>query len=372
MKQVLVLCEFATRSGGENSLLAVLPHLAGVVDLTVAAPARGPLVTALKEQGIEHRHWDVRGPDGSRRPAEELEQSLCDLVAETTPDILHANSLSMSRLVGRCSESLGCVTLGHLRDMLNLSAKAIRDIASLDRVLAVSNATREWFIERGLPASRVVTVYNGVDLERFKPSQADGSLAGELKIPAHYPLLGAIGQLVQRKGWRQLLDGLSSTFASHPDPQLVIIGDRWSDKQEAVLYEQQLREQAALLPLAGRVHWLGYRDDVARLLPQFTLLLHAARQEPLGRVLLEAAACGVPVVASDVGGTREIFPAETDGALLFDGDDSGTLASSLGRLLDDGDLLQQLGRGGRETAEKRFCVTRAAAALAEQYQQLLS
>jgi glycosyltransferase involved in cell wall biosynthesis len=372
VKQILVLCEFATRSGGENSLLAVLPRLASDFQLAVAAPASGPLVTALGEQGIEHVCWDVQGPDGRRLDPLQLEESLLQLVTDRRPDILHANSLSMSRLAGRCGASLDCRTIGHLRDMLNLSGRAIGDIARLDRVLAVSDATGQWFIERGLPASRLVTVYNGVDLERFAPRPSDGSLAGELNIPAHAPLLGSIGQLVQRKGCHQLLGAVATTFASDPDPHLVILGDRWSIKQEAVLYEQQLRELASTPPLAGRVHWLGYRDDVARLLPQFTLLVHAARQEPLGRVLLEAAACGVPVVATDVGGTREIFPLQTDGALLVESDDSAELASAIDRLLADSELQQQLGRGSRVTAERRFCVTRAAAALAEQYQLLLS
>ena len=371
MKRILVLCEFATRSGGENSLLAVLPQLAAEFHLTVAAPKSGPLVTALEEQGIEHVCWDVRGPDGTRQEPLQLEESLRQLVSDRRPDLLHANSLSMSRLVGRCRASLGCHTLGHLRDMLNLSGRAVSDIASLDRVLAVSDATRQWFIERELPAGRLVTVYNGVDLERFAPRPPDGSLASELKIPDHAPLLGSIGQIVQRKGWHQLLDAVATTFASHPDPQLVILGDRWSLKQEAVLYEQQLHEQASTPPLAGRVHWLGYRDDVARLLPQFTLLVHTARQEPLGRVLLEAGACGVPVVATEVGGTREIFPSETDGGLLVDLDDRHQLATAIEGVLADGQRQQQLGRGGRARVESRFCTTRAAAALAAEYHQLL-
>ncbi len=371
MKQVLVLCEFSTRSGGENSLLAVLPQLAASYQLTVASPARGPLVKGLDEKGIQHVCWDVRGQDGDRLAAPALEQSLRQLVREIKPDLLHANSLSMSRLAGRYCESLDCATLGHLRDMLNLSATAIQEIARLDRVLAVSNATRTWFIERGLPENRLATVYNGVDLDLFKPTESDGSLARELNIPPGCPILGAIGQLVQRKGWHQLLEAVAISFASHPDAQLVIIGDRWSRKEEAVLYEKQLREQASRPPLAGRVHWLGYREDVARLLPQFTLLVHAARQEPLGRVLLEAAACGVAVVATDVGGTREIFPLSANGGLLVKDDDCGDLAGAIDRVLADSTLQQQLGRAGRANAEGRFYLPRAAAALAEHYQQLL-
>ena len=371
MKKILVLCEFATRSGGENSLLAVLPWLASEFQLTVAAPASGPLVTALGELGIEHLCWDVRGPDGGRRSPLELEESLRQLVIQGRPDLLHANSLSMSRLVGRYQPLLDCPTMGHLRDMLNLSRTAVRDIACLDRVLAVSDATRQWFIDRELPASRLFTVYNGVDLERFVPAASDGSLADELDIPADAPLLGAVGQLVQRKGWKQMLDAVATVFASDPDPHLVIIGDRWSLKQEAVLYEEELRRQASRPPLASRVHWLGYREDVSHLLPQFTMLLHASRQEPLGRVLLEAAACGIPVVATDVGGTGEIFPGELDGALLVDLDDCHQLAAAINRLLGDGELQQQLGRGGRSRAEMCFSISQAAEALAAHYRQLL-
>lgn len=371
MKKILVLCEFATRSGGENSMLAVLPRLASEFQLTVAAPASGPLVTALGELGIEHLCWDVRGPDGGRRSPLELEESLSQLVIQGRPDLLHANSLSMSRLVGRYQSLLDCPTMGHLRDMLNLSRTAVRDIACLDRVLAVSDATRQWFIDRELPASRLFTVYNGVDLERFVPAASDGSLADELEIPADAPLLGAVGQLVQRKGWKQMLDAVATVFASDPDPHLVIIGDRWSLKQEAVLYEEELRRQASRPPLASRVHWLGYREDVRHLLPQFTMLLHAARQEPLGRVLLEAAACGIPVVATDVGGTGEIFPGEMDGALLVDLDDCHQLAAAINRLLGDGESIQQLGRGGRSRAELCFSIPQAAETLAAHYRQLL-
>ncbi len=371
MKQILVLCEFATRSGGENSLLAVLPRLASEFQLAVAAPASGPLVTALGELGIEHLCWDVRGQDGKRRSPLELEESLSQLVIQRRPDLLHANSLSMSRLVGRCQALLECPTVGHLRDMLNLSRTALRDIACLDRVLAVSDATRQWFIERELPAAHLFTVHNGVDLECFRPATPGARLTDELDIPADAPLLGAVGQLVQRKGWRQMLDAVATVFDSNPDPHLVIIGDRWSLKQEAVLYEEQLRRQASRLPLAGRVHWLGYREDVSHLLPQFTMLLHTSRQEPLGRVLLEAAASGIPVVATDVGGTAEIFPAETDGALLVNLDNHQQLANAIRRLLGDEELQQQLGRGGRLRAELCFSIPQAAEALASHYRQLL-
>ena len=109
----------------------------------------------------------------------------------------------------------------------------------------------------------------------------------------------------------------------------MIVGQRYSQKQEALEYERQVHAAADSGPLRGRVHFLGVRNDVDRLLNEFTLLAHPARQEPLGRVLLEAAAAGVPVVATDVGGTREIFPAETASACLVPPDDPAALAAAI-------------------------------------------
>jgi len=124
--------------------------------------------------------------------------------------------------------------------------------------------------------------------------------------------------------------------------------------------------------LRGHVHFLGVRSDVDRLLNEFTLLAHPARQEPLGRVLLEAAAAGVPVVATDVGGTREIFPPETGSACLVPPDDSAALAAAVGRLLKDADRRTAMGLAARLRAEQAFAAERAAEALAGHYEELIA
>jgi glycosyltransferase involved in cell wall biosynthesis len=124
--------------------------------------------------------------------------------------------------------------------------------------------------------------------------------------------------------------------------------------------------------LRGHVHFLGVRGDVERLLNEFTLLAHPARQEPLGRVLLEAAAAGVPVVATDVGGTREIFPPEAASACLVSTDDSGALAAAIGGLLMDDDRRAAMGHVARLRAEQAFDANRAAETLACHYGELIA
>jgi glycosyltransferase involved in cell wall biosynthesis len=151
----------------------------------------------------------------------------------------------------------------------------------------------------------------------------------------------------------------------------VIVGQRYSQKQEALEYERQVHTAADSGPLRGRVHFLGVRSDVDQLLNEFTLLAHPARQEPLGRVLLEAAAAGVPVVATDVGGTREIFPAETGSACLVPPDDPAPLAAAIVLLLKDVDRRETIGRLTRRRAEQSFDADRAAEALGRHYRELI-
>ena len=117
------------------------------------------------------------------------------------------------------------------------------------------------------------------------------------------------------------------------DIQFVVVGQRFSEKDEAIQFQRALERTASSPQLSGRFHFLGARTDVDRLLNELTLLVHAARQEPLGRVLLEAAAAGTAVVATRVGGTAEIFPGEPSAAWLVPPRDADSLAHAVGRLL---------------------------------------
>ena len=123
--------------------------------------------------------------------------------------------------------------------------------------------------------------------------------------------------------------------------------------------------------MAGRVHFLGVRDDVPRILNELTLLVHPARQEPLGRVLLEAAAAGLAVVATDVGGTREIFPPESAAACLVPPDDVQAMSAAIGRLLGDAAERRRLAENARRRVEEAFDLKRAVAGLVKHYEELI-
>lgn len=367
--RLVLLCEYATLNGGERSMLATLEGVceAGFRPI-VMAPPQGPLAETLRSRGIELQPFETRDPAGNRRPVDRLRDELALRLRSLRPDLVHANSLAMGRLLGPVAAELRTPSVAHLRDILRLSGQAIADLNCHTRLLAVSDAVRRFHVAQGLTPERVHVLYNGVDVEKFRPRPRSGFLHRELGLAAEVPLLGTVGQISLRKG-QDVLVRAARSAARHF--AMVIVGQRFSGKDESREFEAQLR-RAAEGELAGRLYFLGLREDVDRILNELTLLVHPARQEPLGRVLLEAAAAGCPVLATDVGGTREIFPPQCQTARLVPADDPAALAAAIDELLGNQTRLAQIAEAARRHAEEAFDHRTATRRLLEQYQGVLA
>lgn len=350
---------------------------AGGFEIAIACPPHGPLADAAETQGIRVVAFDVRGTAGKRRPLGELRDTLQRLLAREQPELLHANSLSMSRLSGPVAVSLRLPSIGHLRDIIKLSRPAVDDLNCHRRLIAVSQATRVYHVAQGLDAERCAVLHNGVDLQQFQPAAGQGKLGQgglrrELSLPAGARLVVSVGQIGLRKAPDVALAAFRHVAEAMDDVHWLLVGERTSDKAESRELEAGLHEAANVSPLVGRVHFLGTRSDVPRLLADCDLLLHAAHQEPLGRVLLEAAASGLPVVATDVGGTREVFPAgEQNGAVVVPAGDPQAMAGAMLAVLGDADRQAAMSRAARQRAIDAFDLRTAAAKLVAQYHDVL-
>jgi glycosyltransferase involved in cell wall biosynthesis len=333
MLRVAYLCEYTTVNGGENSLLTFLATAAESIQAIVLCPSEGPFVQKLRAQGIQCVPFDVRDRSAQRKPLAQIVAELCTLVENLKVDIVHANSLSMSRILG-AAEDISCVTVGHVRDIMKVSGKVISDLNQVDRLIAVSAATRQALIEQGVQAERVIKIFNGVDEQVFCGTANDLGQENavepwrcKLGLSSDAVLIGGVGQIGLRKGWPVLCDAVEQIIAEFPKVHVVIAGERYSLKQESSDYEKSLAGRALNGPLAGRLHWVGYVGAMPEFLRQLNVLAHPALQEPLGRVLLEAASSQTPVVATNVGGTAEIFGDKA--ALLVDAGDVDGLATAL-------------------------------------------
>jgi glycosyltransferase involved in cell wall biosynthesis len=337
--------------------------------VAIMAPPEGPLAEMCLARGVELLPFRSLDFDGNRLPQSRRREHLASRIAQFRPDLLHANSLSMARLVGPVAAALELPSLGHLRDIIKLSARAIRDLNANTRLLAVSEATRRFHVAAGVSAEKTYVLYNGVDLERFRPRAASGYLHRELGLPPDARLAGVIGQIGLRKGHDVLAQAARRLAERLPNLHYVIVGSRWSEKSESRHFEAALHAAADAMP--GRFHFVGERADVDRLLNELTLLVHPARQEPLGRVLLEAAASGVAVVATDVGGTPEIFPPSSGSALLVPPDNPDAMADAIAAVATDAALQASLSASARRRAESTFDHREAAANLLRQYCEVL-
>ena len=369
----MLLCEFATLNGGEQSLLATLPAiLAAGFEVSVALPESGPLVDRLQELNIPCVPFSLFDVNAERLKLKAAREQLAELLLEHRPDLLHANSLAMGRLAGPVAHKLKLRSIAHLRDILRLRQQVIQDLNYHQRLLAVSHATRDFHVEQGLSPANTQVLYNGVDLDRFKPRPATGYLHQELSIPSSAPLVALIGQIGLRKDPLTFLRAGAELAKRHTDTHFLVIGERFSEKEESRELESELHAFAELEELRGRVHFLGVREDIATLLPELSLLFHPAWQEPLGRVLLEAAASGVAIIASDVGGTPEIFPPEAHSAALFPAGDVPVLSGILDSLLQDEASRRNLQQQARLRAVTMFDIRQRSAELIEVYEAVLS
>jgi glycosyltransferase involved in cell wall biosynthesis len=203
----------------------------------------------------------------------------------------------------------------------------------VDRFIAVSEAVRRVLLEGGVSEDRVVTVHSGIDPERMRVPPDPAGLRRELSVPQGTKLLGFIGALVGHKAPEHLVaalarlpEGVHGVFAG-----------------EGAL-EADLRRRVRSLNLEPRVHFLGVREDVPRLMRSIDVFVLPSRTEGLGTSVLDAMAAGTPVVATRAGGIPEMVEDAVSG-LLVPPDDPEALAGALRRVLNDAALRAGLIRG---------------------------
>jgi glycosyltransferase involved in cell wall biosynthesis len=298
---------------------------------------------------------------------------LAGRLADEQPDVLHAHFWMSGLAAVRAAavtgvpvvqtfHALGAVKRRWQGEADTSPATRVATESSLarqvDRIIATCRDEVDELLALGAPRDRIDLVPCGVDLDLFRP---DGARAAAAR-----PRLLAVGRLVPRKG----LDDLIQALTRLPDVELVVAGGPPAAALDSDPEARRLRQLTADLGVADRVRLLGQlsRSQLPPLFRSAAAVLCVPWYEPFGIVPLEAMACGVPVVASAVGGLRDTVVDGVTGRLVLP-HRPDLIAARVGELLADPELAARLGRAGVDRVRAHYGWDRVAAATEDSYRQ---
>ena len=241
------------------------------------------------------------------------------------------------------------------------------------RIVANSAGVRDFYVRRGLPAEKFLVIGNGVEPPAPSPITREELLA-ELGLPEEARLAGLVGRLWPQKRVKDAIWAADLLKVIRDNVHLLVLGDGPHAPRLKKFRDQCL--------IGDKVHFLGHRADVARLLPHLDLLWSTSGYEGQSNAILEAMAAGVPVVATDIPGTRNLVVHGETGFLVSPGKRSvsapsvnKTVAAGVARytqkILNDAALARRLGQSARQRALDQFSVARMVDGYAALYRELL-
>ncbi len=322
-------------------------------------------MTTAKDLG-EMTVETMRGLQGHQ--AKEWERLLAWLEGEN-PDVVAFSNGLLSGLAKGVKERLGCRVVCTLQgedaflDSLPepFRAEAWRALGAADRYVDVWAGVSRYYAElmcrrMGLREGRVATIWNGIDLEGFAPPAA----------PPEKPVIGFLARLCKGKGLDLLVEAFIILVKSGrvPEVRLRLAGAKTS-VDDAFL--AQLQSRLAEAGCAERVEFLpnlAFEEKVAFLQSLTVLSVPATYGEAFGLYVIEALACGVPVVEPETAAFPELIEA-TRGGLLCAPEDAASLAAALERVVTEPGLREELSRSGRETVRRTFSAQRMASDFAD-------
>jgi glycosyltransferase involved in cell wall biosynthesis len=232
-----------------------------------------------------------------------------------------------------------------------------RLLAQATCVVAVASSVARELGDYDVDPQNVRVVGNGVDTDAFSPLPA-GRAQSEM-------LVLSVGRLSPEKGFEDLIASARIVRAQFPSVRFLVVGKG--------PLEASIRKRIAVAGLEGHVELLGYignRAELAALFRRATLFVHPALHEGMPTVLLEAMACGRPVITTAVSGALEVIEQDRNG-LLVPPREPTLMAEAIMRLLANGALREQLGRAARRTVEDKYSWKRVGQEYIQIYERMV-
>lgn len=284
------------------------------------------------------------------------------LTVKYRPDIVHFNNTFFGCFGGGVAvKQRGIATIAHARGFVASRRLARRVARYFDYHISVSRAVAQNLIEHGVKPEKCQVIYNPIvaPTELQPPQRTAGR---------DIPVVGMVGMLQRLKGQHVFIEALHLLRRRSVHFHAKIAGSEPFGPRGYLNHLQMLVKQ---YELTDRVEFLGYVRDPFRVLAELDIAVHASIEpEPLGRVVVEAMAVGVPVVGTDGGGVPEMIEHGVTGLLVPMGD-AEAMAEAIEQLIRDPALRQRLGKAGQERAHEMFDPVKHARAVEQVYGRAL-
>lgn len=250
-------------------------------------------------------------------------------------DVLNTHSRRDTLLAGVAARLAGVPLIVRTRHLAIKPTSLLSYTVVPHCVVTVSEYVRQLLLDRGAAPDKVAVVYSPIALP---PLLESSTLRTELGLADSDIVVGCVAVMREKKGHRALIDAMEPLL-QRPEVHLVLVGDG-----SPVL--ENLQTYIAEKNLQSKVHFTGRRTDIPNILAGLDLFALATEQEASGTVFVEAAAAGLPVVGTDVGGVAEMMQNGVTG-LLAPLHDQQALTQALCELVNDPQQRQAMGRAGQ-------------------------
>ncbi len=342
---VLEIVGNAIVGGMESSVERLIERLPPErVGVTALCPFESAFTDRLRTLGT-----DVVIAQITDEPSWHAIQLACSLARSNAIDVIHThlpNAHVLGGIVGRLIDKPVLATI-HGRQMTTTDLEVHR--AASTHLAAVCRHSHLHALGVGVNPKHLHLVPNGVDTEVFMPGQPrSGALRARFGIGVDVPLVGFAGRLSWEKGPDVFLRTALVASASRPDAHFVLVGEG--------PMRDPLRAFVERFELGDRVHFAGLQAEMPSVFAEFDVVVAASRSEAMPLAVMEAMACGVPVVACKVGAVPDMVQHGVTGWLVDAGDEEGLSARILDLLSDEAVRLAA-GRAGRLRAVERFTLS---------------
>jgi len=360
-KTVLYLNHSAQMSGAEASLRSLLWGLRRAdapIDPLIALPGEGPLTALLRDESFSVTLAPLRRLARPRGLVDTMASLLhvlqtaphiCRLAVGANARLIHSNSTTAHIVGGLAGEKTHKPAIWHCRDLVSLAKIGGQLGDKAARVVAISECVAQALERDGVARDKISVVLNGLDPDEWRPRPR--SVVRELLgLPREAFVFGMVGQMVPWKNHVAFIEAAAQIAAGDgaSGARFVVIGgDLWNE-QDA--YLKELRALVKTRGLAGRFNFVPNQNDGADALAALDCLVHPALDEAFGRVLIEAMAMELPVIAINRNGPTEIIQHEHDGLLI----EPDQLAATMHFVLNDANLRAHLSQNARAAVENRF------------------